>query len=151
MPHRRAILVADDSAEDSMILKRAFEKAGTRVPLLFVRDGEELIGYLSGAEGFTDRTTHPVPRLLLLDLKMPKVNGFEVLRWLQNQPELRRMVVTVLSSSDQRRDVNLAYDLGANSYVVKPSSITGYSEIVAKLREYWLELNSPGDYTSFQP
>ena len=82
----------------------------------------------------------------LLDLKMPKLNGFDVLRWLREQPELRRLIVTVLSSSDESADVNLAYDLGANSYVVKPGSLTGYTNIVEKLRDYWLEVNRPPDY-----
>lgn len=148
MPNGKAILVADDSPEDSLILKRAFEKAGAKVPLMFFRDGQELIEYLSDADSLVDRSTHPMPRLLLLDLKMPKVDGFDVLRWLQQQPELRRLVVTILSSSDERRDVNLAYDLGANSYVVKPNSMTGYSDIVARLRDYWLELNFPPDCAS---
>jgi CheY-like chemotaxis protein len=146
MPNRKAILVADDSVEDSFILKRAFEKVGTTVPLLFVKDGQELIDYLSGADGFADRKHHPMPRVLLLDLKMPKLNGFDVLRWLQRQPELRRLIVTVLSSSDESQDVNLAYDLGANSYVVKPSSMNGYDQIVEKLRDYWVEVNRPPDY-----
>lgn len=146
MPNRKAILVADDSAEDSFILKRAFEKVGMTVPLLFVKDGQELIDYLSGSEGFSDRSSHPMPRVLLLDLKMPKLNGFDVLRWLQQQPELRRLIVTVLSSSEEPTDVNLAYDLGANSYVVKPGSLNGYANVVEKLRDYWLEVNRPPDY-----
>lgn len=146
MPNRKAILVADDSADDAYILKRAFDKAGTKVPLLFVRDGQELIDYLSGADGFADRQNHPMPRVLLLDLKMPKLDGFDVLRWLQRQPELRRLIVTVLSSSNESQDVNLAYDLGANSYVVKPASMTGYAEIVEKLRDYWVDVNRPPDY-----
>src|SRR6185437_3573848 len=146
MPNRKAILVADDSADDAYILKRAFDKARTKVPLLFVRDGQELIDYLSGADGFADRQNHPMPRVLLLDLKMPKLDGFDVLRWLQRQPELRRLIVTVLSSSNESQDVNLAYDLGANSYVVKPASMTGYAEIVEKLRDYWVDFNRPPDY-----
>jgi CheY-like chemotaxis protein len=149
MPHRKAILVADDSAEDAYILKRAFERAGMMVPIQFVKDGQELIDYLSGTEGFADRKNHPMPRVVLLDLKMPKLNGFDVLRWLQKQPELRRLIVTVLSSSDESRDVNLAYDLGANSYVVKPDSLTGYTNIVEKLRDYWLDVNRPPDYVLF--
>jgi CheY-like chemotaxis protein len=87
-----------------------------------------------------------MPRVVLLDLKMPKMDGFDVLRWLQGQPELRRLIVTVLSSSDESKDVNLAYDLGANSYVVKPGSLNGYANIVEKLRDYWLEVNRPPDY-----
>jgi len=97
---------------------------------------------------FADRQNHPMPRLLLLDLKMPKMDGFDVLRWLQQQPELRRLVVTVLSSSNESKDVNLAYDLGANSYVVKPNSTIGYANIVEKMRDYWLEVNRPPDYAT---
>src|SRR5436309_2794115 len=130
MPNRKAILVADDSLEDAFILKRAFEKAGVAVPLQFVRDGQELVDYLSGTDGFSDRKNHPMPRVVLLDLKMPKMNGFDVLRWLQKQPELRRLIITVLSSSNESEDVNLAYDLGANSYVVKPGSLNGYAHVV---------------------
>jgi len=148
MPYRKAILVADDSLEDAFILKRAFERAGMAVPLLFVKDGQELIDYLSGLDQFADRQNHPMPRLLLLDLKMPKMDGFDVLRWLQQQPELRRLVVTVLSSSNESKDVNLAYDLGANSYVVKPNSTIGYANIVEKMRDYWLEVNRPPDYAT---
>jgi CheY-like chemotaxis protein len=148
MPNRKAILVADDSAEDAFILKRAFERAGLPVPIMFVKDGQELIDYLSGNDGYADRMNHPMPRLLLLDLKMPKMDGFDVLRWLQQQPALRRLVVTVLSSSDESKDVNLAYDLGANSYVVKPSSMDGYSNVVGKMRDYWLEVNRPADYVA---
>lgn len=148
MPYRKAILVADDSVEDAFILRRAFERAGMAVPLLFVKDGQELINYLSGLDQFSDRQNHPMPRLLLLDLKMPKMDGFDVLRWLQQQPELRRLVVTVLSSSNESKDVNLAYDLGANSYVVKPSSMIGYANIVEKMRDYWLEVNRPPDYAT---
>ena len=146
MPNRKAILVADDSAEDAFILKRAFERAGMTAPIHFVKDGQELIDYLTGTAGFADRQSHPMPRVVLLDLKMPRLDGFDVLRWLQHQPKFRRLIVTVLSSSDESTDVNTAYDLGANSYVVKPGSLSGYANIVEKLRDYWLEVNRPPDY-----
>src|SRR6185369_8435595 len=86
-----------------------------------------------------------VPGLLLLDLKMPKLNGFAVLEWLQQQPGLRRLIVAVLTSSTAPADINRAYDLGANSYLAKPSSANGYVELAEKLRGYWLELNHPPD------
>jgi CheY-like chemotaxis protein len=145
MPNRKAILVADDSSDDTFLLKRAFHKAGIDVPLYFVRDGQEAVNYLAGEDEFRDRTAHPLPRLMLLDLKMPKLDGFDVLHWLQKQPALRRLVVTVLTSSDERKDVNRAYDLGANSYLVKPPVFSGYTEIAEKLRSYWLELNQHPD------
>lgn len=145
MPNRKAILVADDSDEDAFILRHAFEKSGLEAPLLFVKDGQELIDYLTGTDDYSDRKTHPMPRVVLLDLKMPRLDGFDVLRWLQKHPELRRLIVTVLSSSNRSMDVNLAYDLGANSYVVKPDSLTGYDNIVEKIRGYWLDVNRPPD------
>lgn len=138
MPLRQAILVADDCLEDTFILKRAFAKSGITTPIIFVGDGQEAIDYLSSNE-------KPCPRLLLLDLKMPRLDGFDVLGWLQRQPGLRRLVVTVLTSSQQERDVNRAYDLGANSYVVKPSSAANYDEIVEKVHSYWMKVNHPPD------
>jgi CheY-like chemotaxis protein len=143
MRARKAILVAEDSQEDAYILKRAFEEIGCDAPLLFVKDGQEALDYLAGTGEYDDRKTYPLPRLMLLDLKMPKLDGFDVLGWLQNQPKLKTLPVTVLTSSDQDKDVDRAYGLGANSYLVKPDSYNGFVEIVQKLRAYWLELNRP--------
>jgi CheY-like chemotaxis protein len=143
MPHRKAILIAEDSDEDVEILKRAFRKSGSHIPLLFVRDGQEAVDYLSGRGGYADRSAHPLPRLMLLDLKMPKLDGFDVLGWLQNHPKLKILPVTVLTSSNFDKDVDRAYGLGANSYLVKPSSLRGFEEIADKLRSYWIESNRP--------
>jgi CheY-like chemotaxis protein len=143
MPTPQAILIADDSEEDAFILKRAFMRAGSDIPLSFVKDGKEAMNYLSGEGEFADRTAHPMPRLLLLDLKMPRMDGFDVLGWMQQQPTLKLLPVTVLSSSNDDRDVDRAYALGANSYVVKPGSFYGVIEIVEKLLAYWLEINRP--------
>lgn len=143
MPSREAILIADDCEEDAQIMKRAFQKSGCNVPLLFVKDGQEALDYLSGNGEYSDRAAHPLPRLMLLDLKMPKVDGFDVLEWLQEHPKLKVLPVTVLTSSNLDRDVDRAYYLGANSYVVKPSSLAGFVEIVEGLRNYWIEINRP--------
>jgi len=115
------------------------------VEISTVKDGQEAIDYLSGEDQFADRKAHPFPRLLLLDLKMPKVDGFEVLHWLQGHPELRRMLVAVLTSSSESRDVTRAYDLGANSYLVKPQSLDDLVAMATKLNGYWLDLNYPPD------
>src|SRR6185295_4820460 len=130
MPGRKAILIADDSEEDAFIIRRAFQEAGCDIPLTFVRDGQEAMDYLSGEGAFQDREAHPLPRLMLLDLKMPKVDGFDVLGWMQGQPQLKLLPVTVLTSSNQDRDVDRAYGLGANSYLVKPGSFSGFVDIV---------------------
>jgi CheY-like chemotaxis protein len=140
MSNNRCILVVDDSEADISILNRAILKAGIDSRVVSMRDGQEAVDYLSNESGFNERT-HPMPDLMLLDLKMPKMDGFDVLTWLQNQPRLKRLPVMVLSSSQQDRDVDRAYDLGANCYVLKPSSLAGYAEIAKGLREFWMELN----------
>ena len=143
MSAHQAILIADDSEEDAFILKRAFMKAGSDIPLLFVKDGQEAMDYLAGEGEFGDRSTHPLPRLMLLDLQMPRADGFDVLGWMQKQPTLKLLPVTVFSSSNENRDVDRAYALGANSYVVKPGSFGGVVELVEKLVAYWIEVNRP--------
>src|SRR5215472_8418297 len=140
MANQRCILVVDDSEADISILNRAIAKAGIDSRVLSLRDGQEAVDYLSHEEGFNERT-HPMPELMLLDLKMPKMDGFDVLLWLQKHPRLKRLPVMVLSSSQQDRDVDRAYDLGANCFVVKPSSLAGYTDIADGLREFWVELN----------
>jgi CheY-like chemotaxis protein len=138
MAARKTILVVDDCEEDKFLLKRAFGKAGINVPIVFVSDGQEALDYLGGKE-------KPCPHLMLLDLKMPKLDGFDVLRWLQKQDGLRRLPVAVLTSSSQEKDVNRAYDLGANSYLVKPGELKDYAQLAEKVRDYWMELNFPPD------
>lgn len=140
MAQKKCILVVDDSDADVSILRRAMTKAGIESQVLSLRDGQEAVDYLSREEGFNERT-HPMPELMLLDLKMPKMDGFDVLLWLQKQPRLKRLPVMVLSSSQQERDVDRAYDLGANCFVVKPSSLDGYGDIADGLREFWMDLN----------
>lgn len=137
------MLVIDDCEEDVALLQRAFLKAGLGVTLHTARDGEEAIEYLEGKGKFRDRSVHPMPRLVLLDLKMPKMDGFDVLAWLSNHPKLKCLPVTVFSSSSQRRDIDRAYELGANSYLCKPSNLKEYGELAELLHSYWLKLNFP--------
>lgn len=135
------ILVVEDSEDDLVLLRRALKTAGISAPLAIVNDGRDAVDYLGGTGSYTDRLRHPLPRLVLLDLKLPKMSGLDVLRWLRAQSGLRRLPVVVLTSSDEDRDVRAAYDLGANSYVVKPGSVSDLDKIAASLRTYWLELN----------
>src|SRR5437879_6114874 len=114
------ILIAEDREDDIFVIRRAFEKAHLLNPLQVVRDGEEAIAYLKGEGKFANRGEYPLPELLLLDLKMPRIDGFEVLRWIRQQPGLNALRVVVLTSSEDIRDVNQAYRLGANSFLVKP-------------------------------
>jgi CheY-like chemotaxis protein len=137
----KRVLIAEDDPSDVFLLKRAFTLANIPATLHFVRDGQEAIDYLGGDDPYKDRAVYPLPDLMLLDLKMPRLNGFDVLTWLRRQPGLKRLLVTVLTSSDQPDDINRAYDLGANSYLLKPHNSTHLSELVAQVKRYWLDLN----------
>src|SRR5437870_2600038 len=115
----KRVLIAEDDPMDIFLLQRAFAAAGVPASLRFVRDGQEVLDYLGGEAGYADREAHPLPDLMLLDLKMPRLNGFDVLGWLRNRPGLKRLLVAVLTSSDHPEDINRAYDLGVNSYLLK--------------------------------
>lgn len=147
-------LVAEDLDSDVMILKRAFAGAGVTAALHFVKDGADAIDYLKGEGAFSNRGQHPLPSMLLLDLNMPQLGGFEVPEWLRLQPELNRMPTIVFTSSDLPEDVNRAYDLGANSYLVKPPRYDQFEETARSLESYWLKFNQPpyyADPSSAQP
>ena len=126
-------------------MQRAFRKANLTNPLHVARDGQEAIDYLSHQGRFTDAARYPAPTLMLLDLKMPRKNGFETLEWLRQQPVLKRTVAVVLSSSNERADINRAYDLGANSYLVKPGDFQALVHLVTSLTSYWLAANENSD------
>jgi CheY-like chemotaxis protein len=141
MTNEKYILLAEDEANDVLLLERAFEKAGLQRTLKIVRDGEQAIQYLSGRGSYTDRKKFPLPFLLLLDLKMPGTDGFEVLQWLRGQPEFKRLLVVVLTSSNLQSDVDRAYELGANSYLVKPVSFDEMANLIQRFEMYWTEIN----------
>jgi CheY-like chemotaxis protein len=136
----RVILLAEDNPEDVIMLRRAFEQAAITLPIQVVDNGDEAIRYLAGEGRYADRCMHPLPDLLLLDLKMPRKNGFEVLQWLRQQPSLASLRVLVLTSSDQIRDVNQAYLLGANSFLVKPLDFTDFRNTMQVVYDYWFTL-----------
>ena len=133
------ILVAEDDPTDAYFFQRAFRRAGILVVLDFVSDGQEVIDYLQGEGQFADRTAHPLPQLALLDLKMPRLDGFDVLEWVRQQPGLNSLQVVIFSSSDEARDINRAYGLGANWYLVKPHSMEELTALVGRFKKFWLE------------
>jgi CheY-like chemotaxis protein len=135
------ILVAHDNEDDVFLLRRAFGKAGLRNPVRVVRDGEQTLAYLRGEGEYADRARFPFPGLVLLDVKMPRLNGMEVLEAIRQNPRLNRLVVIVLSSSAQEADVDRAFDLQVNSYLVKPDRPEAMAEIVRRLKSYWLAVN----------
>jgi CheY-like chemotaxis protein len=136
------ILLAEDDPNDVILFQRAMERASLSADSLkVVRDGEKAISYLSGQGIYADRNLYPLPALMLLDLKMPRKSGPEVLSWLRKQPQLRYLIVVFLTSSNSSEDVRLAYDAGANSYLVKPVEFTEMVEMIRNVSLYWLEMN----------
>jgi CheY-like chemotaxis protein len=138
MPEQSLILLADDCPEDIFIIREAFERAHVANPIYSVSSGEEAISYLKGEGLYSNRVEYPLPDLLLLDLKMPRVDGFDVLRWIRQHSGLGLMRVVVLTSSDQLQDVNEAYRLGANSFMVKPADFENFIELGKAVQNYWL-------------
>ncbi|HVV01541.1 MAG TPA: response regulator [Verrucomicrobiae bacterium] len=135
------ILMVEDDENDALLLQRAFAKAGHGDNWRLARDGAQAIDYLSGIGSYADRVAFPMPFLMLLDLKMPGVDGFEVLQWVRKQPELKRLLVVVLTSSNLQKDVDRAYELGANSYLVKPVEFEGTVSLLSRFEAYWAEIN----------
>ena len=137
------LLVVEDNIDDFLLLKRAMRNAKLQNPLQHVDDGEKAIQYLSGLSPYDDRTRWPMPLIVLLDLKLPRRSGFEVLAWLRSQEGLRRLPVVVLTSSDQNEDIKKAYDLGANSYLVKPGTLEDLIKLTQLVDMYWVLCNKP--------
>jgi CheY-like chemotaxis protein len=135
------ILLVDDDENDVLLLQRAFRKAGLHDWLRVVTEGQEAINYLSGQGQYSDREKFPLPFLLLLDLKMPGTDGFEVLRWARGESDLKRLLIVVLTSSNLQSDVDRAYELGANSYLVKPVEFDEMVHMVQRFQAYWAEIN----------
>ena len=133
------ILVADDDENDVFFLRRALARAGLANPLFVTRDGQDAIDYLAGTPPYDNRAQYPLPGLLLLDLKMPRVNGFDVLSWLSRQPHLRELIIVVLSSSSHEEDILKARQLGAHEFRTKPSDFQKLVELIAELQKRWLQ------------
>jgi CheY-like chemotaxis protein len=135
------ILIAEDNENDLLMLRRAFRQASITAPAQYVSDGEQAIAYLEGEGKFSRREEFPLPDVLLLDLKMPRKNGFDVLEWLRGQPSLRDLRVVVLTTSEELRDVNRAYALGAASFLTKPVNFVEFKDTIQAMYNYWMALN----------
>jgi CheY-like chemotaxis protein len=143
MNREHCVLVVEDNGDDVLFIRRALKKTGITCPLRVVGDGETALDYFEGRGAYVDRDANPIPTLLLLDLKLPRRSGFEVLQAVRANPVLGRLVVVVLTSSRESADIEKAYALGANSYLVKPISPDAMSELVQALSLYWLVRNEP--------
>lgn len=134
----KTILLVEDNEDDVFLMRRALRKAGIANPLHVTTDGQQAIDYLSGTGRFADRELFPLPHIVFLDLKLPYVNGFEVLSWMRQQRSLDAVVVVVLTSSAESRDQDKAYALGARSYLIKPPTPEGLHEIFSSIQSEWL-------------
>jgi len=143
MTQDHCILLVEDNADDAMLIERAIRKANLTTPVHRVEDGEAACNYLMGAGPYAERAQHPLPTLVLLDLKLPKRSGLEVLRWVRSTPALAKLVIVMLTSSKEHRDIEEAYALGVNSYLVKPISPAEMLDLAKALGLYWLTHNEP--------
>ena len=151
MSDHAVILLAEDREDDILLIRRAFNRARIVNPLCVVRDGEEAVAYLKGEGRFANRTEFPPPGLLLLDLKMPRMDGFEVLRWVRQQPNLRALRIVVLTSSEHTHDLDLAYKLGASSFLVKPAEFEHFVDLSHALSRYWIWINRSSEISRHTP
>jgi CheY-like chemotaxis protein len=134
----QTVLYVEDSADDYDLLKLASRKCGTPFSLQHAGDGEQAISYLSGAGAFSDREEHPFPDMVLLDLKMPRLDGFEVLEWIRGNPATKSLPVVVLAGSSFRADIRRALELGANSYAAKPARFEELQVLIDQIADVWL-------------
>jgi CheY-like chemotaxis protein len=131
------MLIAEDDPHDVFFVRRAIWKAGLPVNPRCFCDGEEALRYLQAVPPYNDRQLYPLPRIILLDIKMPRKDGFEVLQEVRSDPSLKRLVAVMFSSSSLARDIDRAYDLGANAYVVKPADSSQLVVTLRRLYEFW--------------
>jgi CheY-like chemotaxis protein len=137
----KTILHVEDDPNDVLLIGRAFRKAEVSASIQVVNDGDQAVEYLNGRNAYAERERFPLPALVLLDLKLPRKSGIEVLQWIRSRPGLRRIPVVMLTSSRQPIDINRAYDLGVNAYLVKPVSFETLVEMLRTLDSFWLGVN----------
>jgi CheY-like chemotaxis protein len=138
------VLLVEDDLNDIFLVKRAFKMAQIQNPLQVVTDGEEAIHYLQGEGRYADREAYPLPRLIVMDIKMPGRTGFEVLEWAKQDRLLRRIPIIIVSASDNPADINRSYDSGANAYMVKPVDFHKVEHLFHSITHYWgLECAKP--------
>jgi CheY-like chemotaxis protein len=140
-----SVLLVEDDLNDIFLVKRAFKTARIPNPLQVVTDGEEAISYLRGDGKYSNRKAYPLPRLIVMDIKMPRRSGFEVLEWVKGDGRpLRRIPIVIVSSSSEPSDINKAYEMGANAYMIKPMDYRGVEHLFESITHYWgLECAKP--------
>jgi CheY-like chemotaxis protein len=138
----RLILLVEDDPADVRLIQRAFEKVDLGARIVRLPNGDDAVAYLAGHTPFDNRSNYPLPALILLDIKLPRRSGFEVLSWLRSRRDgLQRIPVVMLTSSRHNVDVNRAYDLGANSYLTKPDTNEQLTKMLSSFDQYWMSYN----------
>lgn len=140
-PTHHPILIVEDDPDDVVLLRRAFDRARFVNPIVVVSDGDAAVAYLAGEGEYADRTEYPLPELVLLDLKLPRRSGHEVLEWIRREAGMTGLPVVILTASRENADLARAYELGANSYLVKPATFKRLQEMIETLDVYWMMLN----------
>lgn len=143
MPNAMPILMAEDDADDRVLTAEAFERSGLKAPLVFVRDGVELMDYLNRAGDYADDEKYPMPALVLLDLNMPRKDGRTALREIKTAPKLKHIPVIVLTTSRDESDILLCYGSGANSFISKPDCFEDWVEVTSLIESYWSKAAIP--------
>jgi CheY-like chemotaxis protein len=141
MDDSSVVLLIEDNPDDAELIAYAFKKVGIQNPLVVVDDGDKAFDYLSGHSAYTNRSQFPLPALILLDLKLPRRSGFELLEVIRSNEATRRIPVVILTSSNQDHDIEKSYDLGANSYLVKPIGRDALINMVRSFDSFWIKLN----------
>ncbi len=139
------ILLVEDDEDDAFLFRRALKKSNILNPIQWVKDGAEAIAYLTGEPPYMDRAVFPFPEIIVLDLKMPRISGLDLLGWLRDHPGFQVIPTIVMSSSKHDSDVRKAYNLGANTYFVKPSSFDTLAKLIQTLHEYCALSTKPQD------
>jgi len=137
------IFVVEDEESDRIFLQLAFEKAGITNPIQVATDGQQAVDYFKGVGRFADREEFPIPYLVIMDAKLPRVGGLDVLKAIRAQPGLKGVIVLILTASEHSKDITNAYQIGANGYLVKPHTLEGLQRMIQALRDFWLVQNRP--------
>lgn len=147
---QKTFLLVEDNADDALLLRRSFIRSKLLNHLHVVDTAESAIAYLKGTGRYSDRTNFPFPSIVLLDLQLPGMSGFELVKWIRADPSFRALRIVILTSSDDMRDVRTAHELGANSFLMKPADLDCFVEFSQAIGGYWTWSDSPDDW-AFAP
>jgi CheY-like chemotaxis protein len=142
----KTLLLVEDAEDEVFFVKQAVAKSRVHCTVQVVRDGDQAICYLAGQDSYADRSVHPLPALVLLDLYLPGRNGLQILEWIRSQPHLLTLPVVMLTSSSQEADIDRAYRFGVNSYVVKSGVFDQFEQTLPPVLQYWFNINSAPNF-----